>query len=369
MLTGFDDRRALRRKTAIVSIALVIACAFSLCVDNYAGRIAPPLEVLQCYGLWFDQFLKSLVQPGEMLSGAEIMQINGSYYALMNQAGIVFITVLSGMLLALSGSLYQSVFRNPIAAPSMLGVSSGVQLGVLVLVVVFGVAAPAKGEWRYALCYGFGAVMLIVLFVLSRLTSAKGRPLNVVNMLVIGTLLSQLSGVIVSYVTWFYFDDELWEIYNGLSEVISVDTSAYAIGLLLVTALVSVSPIVLLRFRMNVLSFDESDMRMLGINSRRLQLLALTCGTIMMIGSQVSVGTVAMLALVVPHVSRMLFGAEFRKQLVGNMLLGALILMLCRTLLSFIPFVGEFLPIGTVVSFIVLPAFVWILATQQRSWE
>lgn len=369
MSIGYDDRRPMLRKVLIIGVLLLVVCAFSLCIDNYRGRIASPLEVLECYGLWLNQAVTSIVSPGEVLSGTDILAINDSYFELTNRAAVVAVTVLCGMLLALSGSLYQIVFRNPIASPSMLGVSSGVQLGVLTLVCVFGTAAATQGLWRYVLCYAFGLVMLIVLFVLSKLISGKGQPLNVVNMLVIGTLLSQLAGVVVTYVTWYYFDDELWFVYNSLSEVLVVDTSWYALVILLVSAVVSLAPIVLLRFRMNVLGFGESDMRMLGVSSHALQLIALACGTVMMITSQVAVGTVAMMALVVPHVSRMIFGAEFRKQLVGNLLLGALLLVLCRTLLSFIPAIGAFLPMGTIASFIVLPAFVWILATQQRSWE
>lgn len=369
MSIGSEDRRVFRRKTVGVAVVLVAVCAFSLCVDNYLGRIAPPLEVLQCYGMWFNQLITSIVSPGDALSGPDLMRFNQSYFSLTDRAAVIFITAVCGMLLALSGSLYQSVFRNPIASPSMLGVSSGVQLGVLVLVVVFGTAATTEGAWRYALCYTFGISMLVVLFVLSHLISGRGQPLNVVNMLVIGTLLSQLAGVVVSYVSWYYFDDELWEVYNSLSEVLVVDTEWYALAALAVFSVISVAPILLLRFRMNMLSFGESDMRMLGVSARSLQIIALICGTVVMVVAQVSIGTVAMLALVVPHISRMLFGAEFRKQLVGNVLLGALLLVTCRTVLSFVPFIGSFLPIGTVVSFLVIPAFVWILATQQRSWE
>ena len=148
-----------------------------------------------------------------------------------------------------------------------------------------------------------------------------------------------------------------------------VDTHWYALLALFLLTIISVTPIALLRFRLNALSFDEADMRMLGVNSRRIQIIALICATVMMIVAQVSVGTVAMLALVVPHVSRMVFGAEFRKQFVGSMLIGALLLVASRVLLSFVPYVGDILPVGTVVSILVLPAFVWILATQQRSWE
>ena len=369
MSIGSEDRRVLRRKTLIVAVLLVVVCSFACCLDNYRGRIASPIEVLECCGMAISQMVASVVDPGTVLDSSELLAFNPSYFYLTDHAVVITITAVCGMLLALSGALYQIVFKNPIASPSMLGVASGVQLGVLVLVVLFGTAAPVMGAWRYGLCYAFGVAMLVLLFVLSWLISGPGRPLNVVNMLVIGTLLSQLVGVVISYFSWFYFDDELWDIYNSLSEALTVDTHWYALLALGVLTVLSVVPIVLMRFRMNVLSFDDAEMRMLGVSSRRLQVVALICATVMMIAAQVSVGTVAMLALVVPHVSRMLFGAEFRKQLVGNMLLGALLLVFARVVLSFVPYIGGFLPVGTVVSILVLPAFVWILATQQRSWE
>ena len=370
MSIGSEDRATLRRKTLIVGAATLAAFILCLCVDNYQGRLASPIEVLSCYALWLQQTFAALFDPsGSPLSGQEIMEMNPSYFSLMSQAGIAVITAVGGVLLALAGALYQSVFRNPIASPSMLGVSSGVQLGVLLLVLIFGTAAATMGIWRYALSYGCALGVLVLLFVLSRLVSGKGKPLNVVNMLVIGTLLTQLIGVVVTYVTWYLFDDELWEVYNTINEMLVVDTSPYAFAFLLGSILVSVVPVFLLRFRLNCLSFDEAEMRLLGVDSRRIQLIALACGTVMMIAAQVSVGTVAMLSLVVPHVSRAFFGAEFRKQLVGNVLLGAFILLVCRVILSFIPMVGLMLPIGTMVSVVVLPAFVWILAIQQRSWE
>lgn len=362
------DRASLRRKTAIAGLLLVAIALLSACIDLYQGRIASPIEAFWCYGTWIAQTIAGLTGQ-QTMTAAELMDIQPSYYSLLGRAGTTVITALAGALLALSGSLYQSVFKNPIASPSMLGVSSGIQMGYVILVLAFGTAATEMIAWRYGLAYGFALMMLILMFALSKLISGKGKPLNIINMLVIGMILSQLSGVVVTYCSWYLFDDEMWTVYNNLSEVLSIDTSATALGILLVMTVVSVMPVVLLRFRLNILSFSESDMRMLGVDSHRIQLIALASGTLMMIAAQVAVGTVAMISLVVPHVSRALFGAEFRKQFVGNMLLGALILVLCRTVLSFIPSVGMWLPIGTVVSIVVLPAFVWIIATQQRSWE
>ena len=369
MPTGFDDRRLLRRKTLAVGLAAVVAFLGCLCIDGYRDRIASLPEVFACYGLWFSQLAAQFSSPQDVLSASDLMALQPSYFSIMHQAGVTVLTAVGGALLALSGALYQSVFRNPIASPSMLGVSSGIQLGVIILVLLFGTSAASMGGWRYLLCYACALAMLVALFVLSRLTSGKGKPLNIVNMLVIGTLLSQLVGVVITYVTWYLFDDALWEVYNGINEMLTVDTSWYAFVALFVSAVVSIVPVYLLRFRLNCLSFDEADMRMLGVNARAMQLVALACGTVMIISAQISVGTVAMLSLVVPHVSRAFFGADFRKQFAGDVLIGVFLLLACRVILSFLPFVGSMLPIGTVVSVLVLPAFVWILAMQQRSWE
>jgi ABC-type Fe3+-siderophore transport system permease subunit len=76
-----------------------------------------------------------------------------------------------------------------------------------------------------------------------------------------------------------------------------------------------------------------------------------------------------MVSLVVPFAARAVFGSEFRKQLLGNVLLGALVLLVCRDLVSCIPFVGDGVPLGTMVTFVTLPAFVWVMAIAQRQWN
>lgn len=363
------DRADLRRKTALVGALLAVFTLLALCIDPYYAEFVPPSELANVYATFFSQMAAHVTHSAGVLSPTELLAHNKHYFTLLNHTGALFLTIVGGMLLALAGSLYQSVFRNPIASPTMLGVSNGVQVGVLILVLVFGTGATNHAGARYLLCYGCVVLTLVLLFVFSKLISGPGRPLNVVNMLLVGTVLSQLLGIIVTYVTWYVFTDELWEVYNTLSEVVTIETTWYSYAFMGVMTLVSVTPILLMRFRLNVLSFSEADMRLLGVNANRLQVLALTCATLMMVAAQVSVGTVSMLCLVVPHVSRFLFGAEFRKQFAGNVLLGALLLVVCQCVIPFIPLVGSFLPLGTVVSFIVMPVFVWMIATQQRTWE
>lgn len=359
------DRSALRRRVAIVGIVAVVLSLVTLCVNDGWHYFENPVEVVSCYLLFFQQIFAGL----DALGSAQILAMHPQYYQILHQAGTVFVTFIAGGMLALSGALFQNVFRNPIASPTMLGVSSGIRLGLLVFVIVFQYSAVSMLAMQYLFSYVAVAAVLVIVFGFTKVMDGPGRPFNVINMLLVGTIVNSLLGVLVTYLTFYGFEPELWEIYLSLSEVLVVDTNWYALVTIVVSAAITLVPVVLLRFRMNALGFDPSDMRMLGVNSRWLQIVALVCGAIMMTAAQVQVGPAAMITLVVPHISRSLFGAEFRKQFVGNMLLGAALLMACRCIVSFIPFVGSGLPIGTVADFVVLPAFIWILATQQRGWE
>ena len=108
---------------------------------------------------------------------------------------------------------------------------------------------------------------------------------------------------------------------------------------------------------------------MLGSDAGRLRFAALMIGSVMVIGSLVAVGQVAVISLAVPYLSRMIFGAETRRQLVGNIFLGALVLLVCEDISAFIVVEANPMPVGTVASLAVMPFFVWLLAMQRRSWE
>lgn len=365
-----DDRRKLRFKVLAAGAVLVAAVVFSLCTVPYLKGLVSPLEVLSCYLLWAQQLAVSLTDPTNVLDPAAVMESCPTYYATMNQVAVTFITVVSGVLLAVAGALYQHVFRNPIASPTMLGVSSGIRLGIAVMVLLFGVAAQELIELRYLFTYGFVIAALAVIFAFGRLMSGKGRELNVVNLLLVGTIVNQLIGVFITYITWYVFDTDQFDAFNYISEAVTVDSTLLSLLLLVIGCVVSIVPVIALRFRLNVLSFGEQDMKMLGVNPNGIRLAALVCGTVMIVSAQINTGNVAMVSLVVPFVSRYLFGAEFGKQLWGNVLLGAAVLLVCKCILLLLPLsLTTVMGVGPVVNFVVMPVFVWMIATQQRGWS
>lgn len=363
-----DEKRSLRRKTVVVAIIAIALGLVSACVTSTTPPFVSPIELLEIYGMAIQHMWLSAFDPAQAMSGAEMMAAHPTYYWTLTNTVITFAYFMCGCMLALSGALYQNVFRNPIASPSMLGVSSGVQLGVAVLIMIFGTMAGGMLAERYLFCFVAVTVVLAVLFGLAQLMSGKGRPLNVTNMLVVGVIVNQLIGVIVSYLTWFHFTEEEYDIFMGLTTMVEVSGDPLTWSVLITSFLLAVVPIVLMRFRMNALNFSPAEMRMFGVNARRLQLMALVFGTIIMVTAQIQVGAVAMITLVVPHIARAVFGSEFRKQLLGTMLLGASVLVACHIIAVAFPYSGE-IPVGMVVNLVLLPAFVWLIAAQQRRWE
>ena len=366
----YEDRRQIRRKTLVIGGLLLVAILVSLCVSyGYSYRIYSPIDVVQCYGQWFRLRFIQIFDPVNYTQARfAVLQTYSMYGDVCSQVLQVFKYVFCGILLAVAGMLYQNTFRNPIAAPSMLGVSNGTSIALLIMVLIFGSKAESYANLYYAFSFIGGGVMLLLVIFGGKWISGNGK-FNVVNMLLMGTILSQLSGVIMTYVQNYVFTDEEWLVYYDLQNASTTETY-WVFVIIAICTVVTFIPVVLYRFQLNLVSFTDAETKLLGIDPDRLRSMALICGSLMVLTAQVSAGQVSMMSLVVPFVARAAFGAEFRKQLVGTCLIGALLMLLCGDLSTIIYF-DETVPInlGSIVTVVMLPLFVWIMAVQQRAWE
>lgn len=370
-----QERRTLRRKVLVCVAILAVLVGASLCIYGANGgwgihyQVFSPVDVASVLGERLYNFLGSLTGLWSPHDTTMYYQDWPLYYAIGDRAGVIVITLVCAVLLAVSGMLYQNVFKNPIAGPGMLGVSSGVSLGMMLLVYLYGGEAIALVVERYGYCYGLGAAILVFVIVAGRRLSGKGRPFDIVTMLLIGTILAQLVGFVVSYMTLFVMDPDKYQTYLTLSQMLVVDTSAVSWVCLGIATVVSLAPVWLLRFRLNALAFDEQEVKLLGINFTALRAVALICGAIMILAAQIHIGAVAMMSLIVPFLARSWFGCEFRKQLVGSACIGTILLLVCRDIVDLIPFVGDGIGIGSAVSVAALPLFLLIMARHMRGWE
>lgn len=364
-----EDRRLLRRKILIVGGVLLLVSLFSLCIsESYYFTLNAPTDVAACIGSWFYLTFVRITNYAQFAQAQnEVVQRLPMYFDVLAEVLLVAKYLACGAMLAISGMLYQNVFRNPIAAPSMLGVTNGINLALLILVLQLGVAARTRLGMYYLYAYIGGAVILALVIFGGRMMSGKGK-FSVVNMILIGTVLSQMIGVFIQYVEVTFMTDDLVYAYQ-LMQMAANQNSVWTFATLAIGAVVSLVPIIALRFRLNLLSFNEAEVRLLGADPNKLRIVALVCGSIMILTAQVNAGQVAMASLVVPFVARAVFGSEFRRQLLGCVLLGALVLLLCGDVVNYFLVYVVPLDLGSVVTILALPLFVWMLVIQQKTWD
>ena len=268
--------------------------------------------------------------------------------------------LLVGTALAAAGASFQAVFRNPLVSPNILGVSTGAGLGA-VLAILFGL--PVFFIQGAAFLGGLLTVSLVYF-----IARAVGRTQSSVHVLVLtGVVTGALMGAGVSLVKYLAdpYDDlpaiTFW-LLGSLSSVSLDDLSAIAPAVV-----VGFVPLVLLRWRVNVLSLGDEEARALGVEVSRTR-PALVAGATLMTAAAVSVsGTIGWVGLVVPHLARMLVGPDFRRLLPASALLGAAYLLVVDTLARMLT--SAELPLGVLTAVLGAPFFLWLLATAKRGWR
>jgi iron complex transport system permease protein len=329
--------------------------------------------VLDCYGLWFKLNIAPLfdntLHNRTALMVAEFGQEHGWGMSteVTNRAMITVIVILCGMMLALSGLLFQTSFRNPLATPSMLGVSDGVTLGCIVFSFL-GHASISEDPVLYLACvYGFGAVTVAIVLLLSRGISGAAR-YNVFDMLLLGTVITQLLGGVNAFVQSFVMDYAVWEAFYGVQQAADALREPVVRNVVLAVFFLTVLPALVLRFRLNLIAFSDDEGHMMGVRAGLLRMLALVLGSTMQLAAIASIGQVAMLSLAVPFLVRYLMPGDFRSQFLGNCLIGTTLLLLCMLIQHFATIDIITVPVGTIVSILIVPFLFWVVALGRERW-
>jgi iron complex transport system permease protein len=368
-----EKRQAFRVKCLVLGALTLVAVVFSLClnftsVSSLARTIYDPLSALSSLWNWAAYELGTVFGFSVFPAGTSLLDVAPLYASVAPRAGITIATLVCGAMLACAGMLYQAVFRNPIVSPSLLGVTHGSQVGMLLIFGGYGAIAYELVPERFLYGYVGGAVALGAVFLLSKLITKKGNSTSVFDILVIGTILSAFLGAVRDYLIDVLNAVDLWTEFFEYQEGISIYSDPLTYIVLIVSVIVAFIPVVILRFRLNLLTFSDGEVRVMGSNPVALRALSIVAGSLMILTAQVFVGSASCFALVIPFLARYLFGSEFRQQLWGNVLLGMLILTICRILTSLIPFVGIGLPIGTIAGALTLPFFVWASTLSRKGW-
>ncbi|MCT6590937.1 iron ABC transporter permease [Pantoea dispersa] len=272
----------------------------------------------------------------------------------------VLLAVLTGMALAVSGAVMQGLFRNPLADPGLLGISSGAGLAVALSVVLPVSLPPLLALWLPSLAAFAGSlVVTLLIFSFSRL--AQGQ---LARLLLVGIAINALCGAAVGVLSWLSNDQQLRQLSLwGMGSLTGAQWPS-----LLVSALLIVPALLLVQTRarrLNLLQLGEEDAHYMGVDVKRTQRQLLVLSALL-VGTAVAVsGIIGFVGLVVPHVMRFCLGSDHRWLLPGAALAGAILLLLADTLARTVAIPAE-MPVGLLTSLLGGPWFLWQILRQQR---
>lgn len=275
------------------------------------------------------------------------------------------VAILIGMGLSISGLLMQTLFRNPLAGPYVLGLSSGASLGVAVVILGASLLPIYISEFFLssfgiiiASSLGSFIVLLSVLFIAKRLRDTMA-------ILIVGLMFGSLTSAIVGSLTYFSSAEQLqkftfWSLGNlgNLTwNSIVILTGCVATGILL--SILSIKPL-------NALLLGENYAKSLGINYKKTKYVILFATSILSGSITAFVGPIAFIGLAVPHIAKLIFQTSNHKTLFWSTLLfGALIMLICDSITQ-IPGTEIVLPINAITSIFGAPIVIWLLVRKRK---
>ncbi|MEI6049869.1 MAG: iron ABC transporter permease [Bacteroidota bacterium] len=276
--------------------------------------------------------------------------------------------VLVGIALSLSGLQMQTVFRNPMAGPDVLGISSGAGLGVAFIVLGFSAnISPGSltgfGNWILVVASwaGAGAVMVLIMIISSRVK-------EIMTILIIGIMLS--SGISAIVTIMQYFSNEtmlkayvIWtmgslgNLTSGQLNVLLISVSA---GVLL--SLISTK-------MLNALLLGENYAASIGLNVKFSRVVIFACTSILTGSATAFCGPIGFIGIAVPHIARIIFKTSDHKVLIPGTILTGGAVMLASDIISQLPGSESVLPVNAVTSLIGIPVVIWVVLRNRKYSE
>ena len=275
--------------------------------------------------------------------------------------------ILAGIALSLSGLQMQTFFRNPLAGPYVLGISSGAGLGVALLLLggsAFGwnlLGGSFIGMWGTIIAASTGAMLVLVLM---SITAWKVK--DSMTLLIIGLMFGSATGAIISVLSYFGGADEL-KLFTVWSMGSLGGVSQDQLGIFFITCLMGIIPILIYVKSFNAMLLGERYAESMGVNLHRLR-WAMILSTGVLAGSATAFcGPIAFIGIAVPHLARMVFQTgDHRVLFPASALIGAGFLLLCDSI-SQLPGTAETLPINAMTSLFGAPLVIWLILKRNFS--
>lgn len=328
---------------AVATIVLIAGLMLAFAVGRYPVSIGDLLSVLTA---------KLTGGKADVPQAVEsvILQVRGPR---------VLAAAMVGAALAVAGTAFQGLFRNPLVSPDILGASSGAALGA-VIGIFFSLGVFAIQAFAFA---GGLAAVAAVYAIGSAVRSRDPILVLVLTGVVVGALLGAGVGLVK------YLADPYNQLPAMTFWLLGSLAAANVSDLLPLFGPVALGTLVLLalRWRMNAMSLPEEEARALGLATGPLRIAIVAAATLTTSASVATAGIIGWVGLVVPHLARSLVGPDFARLTPAAAILGGGYLLLIDTLARTMAEVE--IPLGILTAVVGTPFFIWLLASMQRNWS
>lgn len=276
-----------------------------------------------------------------------------------------FTAILVGSGLGISGLLMQTLFRNPLAGPFVLGISSGASLGVALVILGSGIfggifATLLISKWSVVIAASLGSflVLMAVLVVSSRVRDTMA-------ILIIGLMFGSITAAVVSVLSYFSSAELLQQyIFWGFGSLgnlswyeLLIFFSIYSLGLILSIASIK---------GLNTLLLGENYAKSLGLNLKQSRLVIIIATSLLAGTITAFAGPIAFIGLAIPHMTRQIFNTSNHKTLLPAVfLMGAIVMLICDSIAQ-VPTSDYTLPINAITSLIGAPVVIWLLVRKRK---
>lgn len=387
MRQAWDSDKKKKRRQMLLAIGITIV-VFLICLSFRINtwdydKIFVPLEHARIYTWRLGLCISKLFDTPFYQQYEKIVEIVGpiSWVGAMQRVKITIMAFVAGAGLAVAGAIFQTIYRNPMASPNMLGATAGVQLGNIIMVTLYSTEALVMYALRYEYCYALTAVCVVVVISLGKISGdRKGNP-SVMQMVMAGSVISQGISSIAMYYMYQLTEDDL-QLYQEVSMGTYVQDGMVPLLVFFLAMGVGLIPMILMRYRLNVTGIDDAEARVSGVNPAPYRLMGQICGVLLMAAATIHFGEAGMLAMVIPYVARAVVGAEFRRVFVTSVLFGGSLMMICRTVSTLAVLRNSYgdvvldsaglpmyLPATFLINICLTPVFMVILAKQRRAFN
>ncbi|MDR1086592.1 MAG: iron ABC transporter permease [Deltaproteobacteria bacterium] len=271
----------------------------------------------------------------------------------------ILMAFLVGAALSSAGAAYQALFRNPMVAPDILGVSSGAGVGASLAIVL---GLPTAGLHSLAFVFGLGAVLLVL-----AVTHLVGHGKSLLVLILVGIVVSSLFGALGSFIKYLSTDDQtlsamvLWLMgsFSKSGAWLNVPVMAGAL-------LIGLGPLIMTRWQINALAFGQEEAEAMGVSFEKIRLIIILASTVLTASAVALCGLIGWVGLIIPHLARFLVGPNFGRLLPATVLGGGLFMLAVDSVVRIL-LPGE-MPVGIVTSLLGAPLFIYILCLGRKVW-